>query len=260
MNEQVLAHDGQQTNAVAAVHPQSRLQRAVEYAARLLPAQGTITAFVHHNTLHAFEDLPFEQAVLKGAETFGCHPYLPEQRYREKLSRGRIRREDLESVLIDDLGDRGDELLGFLGTRFHLRMAMLHYPLRTGPVAELRWVVEESDALRQFREETPAALRDRVVSDTRHWVMRDLRNGNRGQQPKAASRIREIIDGVFESFDDPQSERWKSETWEAFTLHVLWLVCRDGISHAEDPAPVMPKYGSAIGTGCWKQRARTATV
>ena len=142
-----------------------RLQQQIAHAADLLPAQGPITSFVHHNTLHAFEALPFEEAVVQGGETFGCHPFLPEERYRDKLLRGRIRREDIEAVLIDDLGDRGDELLGFLGTRFHLRMGMLAHRWRTGPAAELRWVVAETDALRRFREETPLAVRDSLVAE-----------------------------------------------------------------------------------------------
>ncbi|HVT29917.1 MAG TPA: putative inorganic carbon transporter subunit DabA, partial [Lacipirellulaceae bacterium] len=149
------------------------LRRAIERAAHLLPAQGPITAFVHHNTLHALEHLPFEEAVIKGGETFGCHPFLPEHRYYEEYLRGRIRREDLEAVLIDDLGDRGDELLGFLGTRFHLRLGMLAHRWRTGPTAELRWVVAETNALRRFRDETPRPVRDRLVGATRRWVMRD---------------------------------------------------------------------------------------
>ncbi|MFT5525487.1 MAG: hypothetical protein ACI9HK_003455, partial [Pirellulaceae bacterium] len=154
------------------------LLHIIEHAAHLLPAQGPITSFVHHNTLHAFEDLSFENAVVKGAETFGCHPYLPEERYRQKLARGRILQRDIEAELIDDLDNEGDELLGFLGTRFHLRLAMLAHPLRTGPTAELHWVLSETEALRNFRKETPQPIRDRIISDTRQWVMRDLRNGH----------------------------------------------------------------------------------
>ena len=85
----------------------SRLAKLVEHAAHLLPAQGPITVFIHHNTLHAFEDLPFHEAVKKGAQVFGCQPYLTEDRYREELNRGRIRFAELQEVLEEDLGDAG---------------------------------------------------------------------------------------------------------------------------------------------------------
>ncbi len=215
----------------------------IQNAAHLLPAQGPITAFVHHNTLHAFEDLPFEKAVVEGGKTFGCHPYLPENRYREKLARNRIRPEDIEAVLIDDLGPRGDELLGFLGTRFHLRMGMLAHPLQAGPAAELRWVVAETESLHRFREETPHAVRDRLVDITRRWVMRDLRNGSLPEQRDL--RIRELVDKLFDRFDKVQVEKWDEATWEAFCLHLLWLICRDGVQKvpvAESSEPLSVRH------------------
>jgi uncharacterized protein len=55
-----------------------RLDEAIGHASHVLPAQGPITVFIHHNTLHAFEDLPFHEAVKKGAQIFGCQPYLSE--------------------------------------------------------------------------------------------------------------------------------------------------------------------------------------
>src|SRR5690606_31408814 len=139
-------------------HPAARLELLadwIRHAAHYLPAQGPITSFVHHNTLHAFEHHPFEQAVVEGGALFGCHPYLPEDRYREFLASGRITHDDIEAVLMDDLGDRGDQLLGFLGTRFALRLRMLAHPLHTGPTAELLWVMRETEALTRFRDETP---------------------------------------------------------------------------------------------------------
>src|SRR5437763_6120239 len=90
-------------------HHLDELHHAIEHAAHLLPAQGPITVFIHHNTLHAFEDLPFPEAVQEGARTFGCQPYLPEERYREELERGRIRFVDLPTVLREDVGGRADE-------------------------------------------------------------------------------------------------------------------------------------------------------
>src|SRR6266545_2848792 len=109
------------------------LREAIDHAAHLLPAQGPITVFIHHNTLHAFEDLPFTDAVKKAAKIFGCQPYLTEDRYREKLGHGRIRFADLQAVLQEDLGPRADAKVLRLCTRLELRLAMLQYPLRYGP-------------------------------------------------------------------------------------------------------------------------------
>src|SRR5688500_18706220 len=81
---------------------QARLQRAIEHAGHFLPAQGPITVFIHHNTLHAFEHLPFDEAVQQGAKLFGCQPYLSEDRYRDIIGRERIRIEDLSAVLNED--------------------------------------------------------------------------------------------------------------------------------------------------------------
>ncbi len=63
----------------------NELRHKIEHAAHLLPAQGPISVFIHHNTLHAFEGYSFRDAVLKGSEVFGCEPYLLEQQYRDAL-------------------------------------------------------------------------------------------------------------------------------------------------------------------------------
>lgn len=213
---------------------QSRLERvrqAIEDAAHLLPSQGPITVFIHHNTLHAFEHLPFEEAVVAGARTFGCQPYLAESRYRQELSRGRIRHDDLEATLLEDLGDTAGTTFEFLGTRLQLRRAMLEHPLLTGPAAELRWVIEETEALRKFRRESPCSVRDRMVNDTRHWVMRDLRNMQPGRAG-ASDLETQLVQAVFDRFDSPYMERWSDDTWEAVCLHLLWWICRDRVARA----------------------------
>ena len=152
-----------------------RLHHLIDHAAHLLPAQGPITVFIHHNTLHAFEHEPFLDAVRKGARVFGCQPFLTEDRYRAALATGRIRFADLQAVLRDDLGGRADEKLLHNCTRLELRLAMLQSPLRYGPTEELAWFVAETDALRRVRPDVSAAVRGRLIAETRHWVMRDLR-------------------------------------------------------------------------------------
>src|SRR5579862_641464 len=103
---------------------QSRLDRlrcAVENAAHLLPRQGPIGVFVHHNTLHAFEHLSFEEAVKEAAQLFDAEPYMTEAAYRAELSRGRIQLVDVDAVL-----DREPDSLIFARlSRGSLRRAMI---------------------------------------------------------------------------------------------------------------------------------------
>lgn len=208
-----------------------RLRQAIDHASHLLPAQGPITVFIHHNTLHAFEDLPFDEAVKKGARVFGCHPYLPEDRYREKLDRGRIRVADLNAVLHADLGARAAEPILALCTRLELRQAMLVYPLCIGPAAELRWFVAETNALSRFRREAPVAMRERLLERTRHWIMRDVRGRELapGEDRRAHQRLQDMLGGLFSRFGASAIENWSPRTWEAFTLQALWRVCHEGV-------------------------------
>ena len=212
------------TRQDAALH---HLQHAIEHAAHLLPAQGPIPVFIHHNTLHAFEDLPFEAAVVKGGRLFGCQPYLSEDRFRQELARGRIRFDELRAVLREDLGCRADESVPPHGTRFDLRLAMLEYPVRSGPAEELRWFMAETDALRRVRPHTPAAARGRLVTETRRWVLRELR----GRTEPAG--VAELI----ARFGESRIESWGEDTWEAFALQALWRVCRHGVAAVPPPDP-----------------------
>jgi hypothetical protein len=157
---------------------------------------------------------------------------LSEDRYRELLTRGRIRVQDLAAVVLDDLGERADDLLGFMGTRYSLRLAMLQYSLRTAPAAELRWFVAETDALTRFRADAPVEARTRFVEETRRWVMRDLRNGKpAGLDEKAQhqhTHIRQALAGLLDHFGRQAIDEWSNSTWEAFSLQALWRVCREG--------------------------------
>ncbi len=219
--------------------PAGRLQRieaAIEHAAHLLPAQGPITVFIHHNTLHGFEHLPFDEAVQAGAATFGCQPYLSLDRYREELRRGRIRYEELEAVLREDLGSRADEKIFRTCTRFEFRLAMLVHQLRSGSDEELQWFVAETDALARVRDGVSATVRSRLIGETRRWVMRTQRCGcektglGNDAPRRPAKRRQDDLCSLLSRFGESRIENWSESTWEAFTLQLLWRTCRDGIS------------------------------
>ena len=44
----------------------AHLQEVLDHAAHFLPAQGPIKVFIHHNTLHAFEEQCFDDGVKAG--------------------------------------------------------------------------------------------------------------------------------------------------------------------------------------------------
>lgn len=140
-----------------------QVEHAIEHAIHYLPSQGPIAVFVHHNTLHAYEHLPFEQGVIEGWKQYGAQPYLGEERYRSEYQRGRITDEDIDCQLGRDLGVGGSDRVVFSTTRYALRRMMLRYPIRNGPDEELRWFISETDALKRFRSEAPQEVSQLIL-------------------------------------------------------------------------------------------------
>jgi uncharacterized protein len=123
---------------------------------------------------------------------------------------------------------------------------MLQYPLRTGPTEELLWFVAETDALRRFRSGVSSAIREQTVAETRHWVLRDLRNIGpekhvRGRRP--ASRFPAFLRSIFDRLDETAIETWSDAQWEEFTLRALWAICCQGVTGlpsftCDGPSPI----------------------
>ncbi len=221
-----------------------RLERAIEAIGNLLPVSGPITAFAWLNTLQGFEDLPFEEAVKRAGRLFGCHPYLTEDRYREKFVQGRIRRQDLVAVLGKDLGEGATVSINSLATRLQLRLAMLEYPLRSGPPVELRWFVAETDAL-------DTAARRRAVGNARTLCgrntaldhARSARGGElvgRDHAFPRDSRIQHLLADLIRHFGESAIETWGDKIWETLALQALWRICREGAHATESVLPAPP--------------------
>lgn len=70
-----------------------------------LPCQAPLKDFIHHNTLHAFQHLPFHKGLQQASETFGYQVYLSLDEYRALYMNNQIGHERLRKVLLDAKGE-----------------------------------------------------------------------------------------------------------------------------------------------------------
>ncbi|HHT9121668.1 MAG TPA: YbcC family protein [Candidatus Wunengus sp. YC63] len=69
-----------------------------------LPAQSPLKDFIHHNTLHGFQNLKFHDGTSRASEIFGYSVSLSIDEYRDLYKSGRIREDILEKVIIERNG------------------------------------------------------------------------------------------------------------------------------------------------------------
>jgi uncharacterized protein YbcC (UPF0753/DUF2309 family) len=119
----------------------------VEQVTHLLPEQAPLTHFVHHNPLHAFEPLPFQEAVGRAARVLGTEPFQSERQFAEHLGSDRIRPADLRAVLapLDEVdGDAEIFPGGPLRREFRFRRLATLFEIPRG--TSLRWTLDETGA------------------------------------------------------------------------------------------------------------------
>jgi uncharacterized protein len=85
-------------------------QHLLHQLAHYLPAQAPLKDFVHHNTLHGFQHLKFEDALRTARTIFGYKTSLSLKEFRSLYEEGKIS----ESALIKVIeNEKGDENLGY---------------------------------------------------------------------------------------------------------------------------------------------------
>lgn len=75
------------------------LDHTLEKLKHYLPAQFPLKDFVHHNTLHAFQDRPFFDALTEATQMLGVKSRLALYEFREKYHQGEIKPEILNKVI-----------------------------------------------------------------------------------------------------------------------------------------------------------------
>ncbi len=198
------------------------LETEIRHLAELLPLQGPITAFAFLNPLQGMEDQPFVDALRQVSDIYGCEPFLPETNYRQKMARGRITMDDLREVMQEEPGFDAHALVAGLVRRDDLRLSMLQHPLTPGNEHELRWMIAESDSLRRFRPEMTHEKRDRMLEESQHWIMRDLRSPEGAASQQTPAEFLPLIDETLGQFGRRAIESWTESVWEQVCLSLLW--------------------------------------
>jgi uncharacterized protein YbcC (UPF0753/DUF2309 family) len=116
------------------------IPKILGHLAHYLPAQGPIGVFVHHNTLHAFQHKPFEEAVVEAARLYGNRAYMPEEAFRAEIARGRILKQDLEAAVDNE---PNEEILPGRLDRRTLRRALLLNPCAEYHPETVEWALSE---------------------------------------------------------------------------------------------------------------------
>ena len=126
---------------------------AIEHLDHVLPAQAPIHDFVHHNTLHGFQHLPFEQALAEFTALTGIDCYLSAEQFRQYYAQGRIDNTDIDAALNQHFAESGGvevcKLANESLTRHQLYRQALLCDLSPLTPAQLYWQLRESDLLQQ---------------------------------------------------------------------------------------------------------------
>ncbi|MEE9310153.1 MAG: DUF2309 domain-containing protein [Cocleimonas sp.] len=147
------------------------LLKAVEHFAHVLPAQATIRDFVHHNTLHGFENLKFQDALKASNELTGAYGYWPQDKFRKSYLDGRITDDDIHTVLSKDAELSADTVLFEVGSEENrreircqdiYRIASL-FSLKKITSCQFKWQVDEAHALVQFQKDISESSRQQLL-------------------------------------------------------------------------------------------------
>lgn len=80
-------------------------EATIHKLSHFLPAQNPLKDFVHHNTLHAFQDKDFFAALQESSEIFGYKTFLPLNDFRSKYKNNEINSAILDQIIIQKKGE-----------------------------------------------------------------------------------------------------------------------------------------------------------
>jgi uncharacterized protein YbcC (UPF0753/DUF2309 family) len=140
----------------------AEIARILHELDHVLPGQAPILDFVHHNTLHGYQHLPFEEALAAVERLTGIYGYLPESEFRGYYRQGRISNADLFAGLRHYVDFNLDDIVCTVHGKKILRedvyrIALL-FDLEPITESQLNWNIDELGALDKVQKDVPKAV------------------------------------------------------------------------------------------------------
>lgn len=210
---------------------------AIEEVGRLLPTQGPIDVFIHHNPLHEFEDRPFFEALEYAADLYRASPYLPLETYQKEFRSGRINRRDLRDAVLESLISRESEVTE---QRVDIEVDSLIVASSLNRTSQIWWRLFEGGDL-----DTPLlsdeALQFKAAANlSQSWLRSSAGSSVMEDLVVAVSKVfpNEIhhLETVLEELDSPSLSPVQRYLRELWILALGWIVS----TKPED-------YGGSIG-------------
>jgi len=86
------------------IHPTFNDHDVIHELKHYLPAQSPLKDFIHHNTLHAFQNLNFHKATRHASEILGYRVSISLAEFRQLYAEKKIREDILEMVIRERKG------------------------------------------------------------------------------------------------------------------------------------------------------------
>ncbi len=141
-----------------------------------LSNQGPIGTFIHHNTLHGLQHLPFEQAIDESRTVVGGHGYLSNEEFRSAYAGGRIDDDDIADALAVAGTGSGEPLASVRGraiTADEVRRVQLVHGVADLPPGRLRFE-RDLGSLSRLRPDLPPRVRTAFLQRASQDLARDL--------------------------------------------------------------------------------------
>ena len=147
-----------------------QITAAIHHLYHVLPGQAPLHNFVHHNTLHGFQHLPFEEALAAGEVLTGIHGYLPETQNRNCYQQGRIDDSDILAALAHDPQLRAEQIVcqakdRAIRRKDVYRIALL-FDLQSLTISQLNWQIEELNVLDAVQSDVPDQVRNQLLASS----------------------------------------------------------------------------------------------